>query len=208
MEQDQSLAIEVHGLAKRFGSTVAVDGLDLSVRAGSIYGLLGPNGAGKTTTVRLLATLLRPDAGRVTVLGHDVVRAPQEVRRRIALTTERGTGFLLDLPDVPDLLDGDALRLTSGEMIAVSAAPEALMEIRCRDALHLARMAWHIGNRHTPCQIAADHLTIRRDHVIEAMLIHIGANLTRTTGPFRPEGGAYGKGRTMGHDHGHSHHHD
>ena len=86
MEQDQSLAIEVHGLAKRFGSTVAVDGLDLSVRAGSIYGLLGPNGAGKTTTVRLLATLLRPDAGRVTVLGHDVVRAPQEVRRRIALT--------------------------------------------------------------------------------------------------------------------------
>ncbi|MFC3228100.1 ATP-binding cassette domain-containing protein [Marinibaculum pumilum] len=86
MEQSQVLAIEVHGLAKRFGSTVAVDGLDLSVRAGSIYGLLGPNGAGKTTTVRLLATLLRPDAGQVTVLGHDVVRAPQEVRRRIALT--------------------------------------------------------------------------------------------------------------------------
>jgi ABC-2 type transport system ATP-binding protein len=80
------LAIEATGLVKTFGDTPAVAGLDLRVRAGSVYGLLGPNGAGKTTTVRLLATLLRPSAGRALVLGHDVVREPEEVRRRIALT--------------------------------------------------------------------------------------------------------------------------
>jgi len=79
-------AIEAAGLVKMFGATRAVDGIDLRVSRGSIYGLLGPNGAGKTTTVRLLATLLRPDAGDVRVLGHDVVRDAEAVRRRIGLT--------------------------------------------------------------------------------------------------------------------------
>ncbi len=86
MSETLPLAIEAVGLVKRFGATPAVDGLDLQVRQGSIYGLLGPNGAGKTTTVRLLATLLAPDAGRATVLGYDLVQASREVRRRIALT--------------------------------------------------------------------------------------------------------------------------
>ena len=66
----------------------------------------------------------------------------------------------------------------------------------------LPRLAWHIGNRHTPCEIAGDHLVIRRDHVLEKMLAGLGAGLTVTEAPFRPEGGAYGHGRTMGHDHG------
>lgn len=82
----QPNAIEADGLIKHFGATRAVDGIDLDVRTGSIYGLLGPNGAGKTTMVRLLATLLRPDAGRAVVLGHDLVREPEAVRRRISLT--------------------------------------------------------------------------------------------------------------------------
>ncbi len=80
------MAIEATGLVKAFGSTRAVDGIDLSVGQGAIYGVLGPNGAGKTTTVRMLATLLRPDAGRAVVLGHDLVREPQRIRRRISLT--------------------------------------------------------------------------------------------------------------------------
>ena len=67
-------AIETRGLAKRFGDTRALDGVDLSIAQGTVYGLLGPNGAGKTTTIRILATLLSPDAGPATVLGHDVVR--------------------------------------------------------------------------------------------------------------------------------------
>ncbi|MGW6980358.1 ATP-binding cassette domain-containing protein [Streptomyces sp. NPDC054932] len=81
-----TLAIEVEGLVKRYGAHRALDGVDLAVPAGQVLGLLGPNGAGKTTTVRVLATLLRPDAGRARVFGYDVVKEPHEVRRCIALT--------------------------------------------------------------------------------------------------------------------------
>jgi ABC-2 type transport system ATP-binding protein len=70
------LAVETDGLVKAFGARRAVDGLDLAIPRGSVYGVLGPNGAGKTTTIRILATLLRPDAGSARVLGHDVVREP------------------------------------------------------------------------------------------------------------------------------------
>jgi ABC-2 type transport system ATP-binding protein len=80
------LAVEAHGLVKRFGDTVALDGVDLEVPRGAIYGLLGPNGAGKTTAVRILTTLLRPDGGRATIDGVDVVADPHGVRERIGLT--------------------------------------------------------------------------------------------------------------------------
>src|SRR5687767_7471946 len=79
-------AIETNGLAKSFGKTRALAGLDLRIRKGSVYGLLGPNGAGKTTTIRLLATLLRPDGGSATVLGHDLVREARAVREKVGLT--------------------------------------------------------------------------------------------------------------------------
>ena len=81
-----ALAIEATGLVKTFGQTRAVDGVDLSVRRGCIYGVLGPNGAGKTTTIRMLATLIRPDAGSARVLGHDVVSDADAVRGLISLT--------------------------------------------------------------------------------------------------------------------------
>lgn len=80
------LAIETIGLQKSFGTTVAVDGVDLAVRRGAVHAVLGPNGAGKTTTIRMLATLVRPDAGRARVLGRDVVADAAEVRRRVSLT--------------------------------------------------------------------------------------------------------------------------
>jgi len=80
------LAIETSALAKSFGATRAVAGIDLAVRPGSIYGFLGPNGAGKTTTLRMLATLVRPDTGRAWVLGHDVVAEAATVRRLVSLT--------------------------------------------------------------------------------------------------------------------------
>lgn len=80
------LAVEARGLVKSFGDNRAVDGVDLTVPRGSVYGVLGPNGAGKTTTLRMLATLLRPDEGRALVFGHDVVAEPVAVRRRISLT--------------------------------------------------------------------------------------------------------------------------
>jgi daunorubicin resistance ABC transporter ATP-binding subunit len=83
--EGQTAAVEVHGLVKSFGEVVALDGLDLRVDAGTVFGLLGPNGAGKTTLVRILATLLEPTAGRAAVLGRDVVGEPLAVRRRIGL---------------------------------------------------------------------------------------------------------------------------
>ena len=81
-----AIAIEATRLVKSFGETRAVDGLDLAVRGGSIYGVLGPNGAGKTTTIRMLATLLRPDAGSARVLGHDIVSEADAVRGLVSLT--------------------------------------------------------------------------------------------------------------------------
>src|ERR671935_421136 len=79
-------AIRAEGVAKRFGATVALAGVDLQVPEGTVFGLLGPNGAGKTTLVRILATLLTPDAGRVEILGHDVLREPAVVRDQLGLT--------------------------------------------------------------------------------------------------------------------------
>ena len=79
-------AIETSGLVKTFGDNRALDGVDLAVPAGTVYGVLGPNGAGKTTAVRVLATLLRPDEGQATVFGHDVVREADAVRSRVSLT--------------------------------------------------------------------------------------------------------------------------
>ena len=86
MPPHSHLAVEATGLVKVFGANRAVDGVDLAVRSGSVYGVLGPNGAGKTTTIRMLATLLSPDAGSARVLGHDVVREPDAVRSVVSLT--------------------------------------------------------------------------------------------------------------------------
>ena len=86
MTTNDNLAIEATGLVKCFGETRAVDGLDLNVDRGAVYGVLGPNGAGKTTTIKILATLLRPDAGCARVLGHDVVSEGDAVRGLVSLT--------------------------------------------------------------------------------------------------------------------------
>lgn len=86
MTTESSLAIEATGLVKSFGETLAVDGIDLAVRRGSVYGMLGPNGAGKTTVIRMLATLIRPDGGSARVLGHDIVEESDAVRASVSLT--------------------------------------------------------------------------------------------------------------------------
>jgi ABC-2 type transport system ATP-binding protein len=86
MTTQSPLAVEATGLVKSFGDTRAVDGVDLAVRSGSVYGVLGPNGAGKTTTIRMLATLIRPDAGSARVLGHDIVEQADAVRGAVSLT--------------------------------------------------------------------------------------------------------------------------
>ena len=97
-------------------------------------------------------------------------------RRRMAMTGTNGTAFLLDLPAAAELRGGDALVLEDGRLIEIVAAPEPLLEIRCADARHLARIAWHLGNRHLPAQILTGALRIRRDHVIADMAV--GSALT------------------------------
>nr|WP_111299865.1 urease accessory protein UreE [Paracoccus saliphilus] len=123
--------------------------------------------------------------------------------RRKRLSCEGGD-FMVDLPEVTSLDDGDAFELSDGRRVVVRAAPEPVIVIRG----NLPRLAWHIGNRHTPCRIEADRLIIRQDHVLEAMLAQLGAKISRKDIPFRPEGGAYGHGRTFGHDHGPAHAHE
>lgn len=123
-------------------------------------------------------------------------------RKRVVMAS--GTAVLVDLAETTSLGAGDALETTTGALIEIAAAAEPLLRVTG----DLVRLAWHIGNRHTPCQIAGDHLLIRDDHVLAAMLRQLGADVVSVTVPFTPEGGAYGLGRTMGHDHGHGHRHD
>ena len=123
-------------------------------------------------------------------------------RRRITLTGERGTSFLLDLPHATVLHDGDGLLLDDGSIVRVVGRPEPLVEIAATSAHDLARLAWHLGNRHTDVQVVGNKLRIRRDHVLEDMLRRLGAQLSPIDAPFEPERGAYE------HDHAHSHDHD
>ena len=128
--------------------------------------------------------------------------AHERHRRRVMLRAERGTKFLLDLPKATALRDGDGLVLDDGAMVRIVGRPEPLVEIAAADAHELARLAWHIGNRHIDVEIIGDRLRIRRDHVIEAMLSGLGATLSPIEAPFNPEHGAY---HQHGHDHSHGH---
>ncbi|MFZ1663001.1 MAG: urease accessory protein UreE [Paracoccaceae bacterium] len=119
--------------------------------------------------------------------------------RRKRINCDDGATVLVDLAETASLEAGDALQTDDGRLIEVLAADEPVIAVW---GANLARLAWHIGNRHTPCQIGENRLIIRRDHVLEAMLTQLGASLTPLLEPFRPEGGAYGHGRTLGHDHG------
>ena len=118
--------------------------------------------------------------------------------RRKVLTSDAGLQFLVDMPHTISVDDGDAFALSDGRLIAAQAAPEDLLAITGPD---LVRIAWHIGNRHTPCQIESDRLLIQRDHVIAEMLAKLGATVAEVKEPFTPEGGAYGHGRTHSHAH-------
>jgi urease accessory protein len=120
---------------------------------------------------------------------------------------EAGLEFLLDLPEAVALADGDGLLLEDGGVVGVKAAPERLIEVRAGEGVPLLRIAWHLGNRHLPTQLLGDALRIREDHVILDMLRQMGARALLIEAPFDPEGGAYGPGRTLGHDHGHGHSH-
>jgi urease accessory protein len=107
-------------------------------------------------------------------------------RRRIVLTGEKGTQFLLDAEKPVSLRDGDGLVLDDGSLVLVSGEPEPLVEISAANSLETARLAWHLGNRHTDVQIVGDKIRIRRDHVLEDMLCGLGATLSALEAAFDP----------------------
>jgi len=117
-------------------------------------------------------------------------------RRRIRLVGDSGETFLLDLPRAHHLADGDGLELEAGGYIRVRAAPEPVLEIAAADRAGLLRIAWHLGNRHLPVQVAGDGLRIRADPVIADLVTALGGRLTRHEAAFDPETGAYAE-----HDH-------
>jgi urease accessory protein len=140
----------------------------------------------------------------------DLVTLDHEGRhkRRIVLQGDQGTGFLLDLDKATVLNDGDALKLEDGGLVIVKAAPESLLEIKADNPLRLLKMAWHIGNRHTPAEITPEAIYIQDDHVLAEMVRGQGCQVHHVTRPFQPEAGAYDH---SGHDHskhdhaGHAH---
>jgi urease accessory protein len=132
-------------------------------------------------------------------------------KRRVALKGEKGLDLLLDLDKTTLIGDGDALKLEDGGLVAVRAAPEKLLKITAENALRLTRIAWHIGNRHTPAEITADAIYIEADHVLAEMVRGQGGLAEEVWRPFQPERGAYDHGGHghdhHGHDHGHEHAH-
>jgi ABC-2 type transport system ATP-binding protein len=133
MTSSPTLAIEATGLVKAFGTTRAVDGVDLAVRSGSVYGVLGPNGAGKTTTIRMLATLLRPDAGSARVLGYDIVREADAVRGVVSLTGQ--------LASVDEDLTGRENLVLLGRLLGLGRAGAKARADELLDAFGLADAA-------------------------------------------------------------------
>jgi urease accessory protein len=135
-----------------------------------------------------------------------VLRYDDRHRRRLAMQGTKGLAFVLDLTKAESLRGGDALVLEDGRLVEVVAAPEPLLEIRCTDPLHLARLAWHLGNRHVPAQLLTKSLRVRRDHVIAVLAVQLGARVIEIEAPFDPEGGAYAPAphhhQHNGHDHG------
>ena len=146
-----------------------------------------------------------------TPVDHILLTYEDRFLRRKVLTCASGAKLRVDLPQTTSLDHGGVLITTEGDEVAIQAAEEPLLEVT-GDRLH--RIAWHIGNRHTPCQIEDNRLLIQRDHVMADMLARIGAVTREVVEPFTPEGGAYGQGRTHGHSHsdihgnGHDHTHD
>ena len=161
-------------------------------------------GIPRATSVIAAGTWPEAEARDTVIVDFD-----DRFRRRKLYTGEGGLAFLLDLAEARVLKDGDGLALATSGFVRVKAAPEPLVEVTGKDPQHLLRLAWHLGNRHLPAEIAEGRILIRHDHVIIRMLEGLGATLTKVDAPFNPEGGAYGEhNRAPDHPHGHHPDHD
>jgi urease accessory protein len=137
-----------------------------------------------------------------------VILTPEQRRApRGSVTGVKGTRVEFDLAEPAALRMGDLLLLDDGNLIEIVAEPEPLIEARAKDLTALARLAWHLGDRHVPVQLFPNRLRVRRDAAIEALLARLGVKTVAIEAPFDPEGGAY-LASAHGHHHGHDHHHD
>jgi urease accessory protein len=161
------------------------------------------------TLVRAIA-VLKAGSWEAAPVDRITLSYDERHRRRLRFIADAGTEFLLDLPRTTVLRGGDGLRLEDGRVIVVLAADEPLLAVTATDSGQLARLAWHIGNRHLPAQVTAGRILIRADSVIEEMLKGLGASVRPVTEPFTPEPGAYDSSHSLllapGHSaHGHGH---
>lgn len=157
---------------------------------------------------RAISIVRRAHVAEARIVDTVVLDHEGRNRRRVRLKGVHGLDFLLDLERPAGLEDGDALVLEDGSLVRVVAGPQELVEIRAEDARALARLAWHIGNRHTPAEIGPDFIAIERDHVLEVMIVGLGGTIFPVVRPFRPERGAYDLGDGGGHHHHHDHEDD
>src|ERR1700742_2111517 len=152
-----------------------------------------------------------PRATRVLKAGHRhdrpladtlILDYTQRSAQKVSATGLKGLVVDIDLHEPARLRTDDLLELDDGTLVEVVAAPEPLLEVRATDAAALARLAWHLGDRHVPVEALPNRIRARRDDAIAALLTSLGAKVTTIEAPFEPEGGAYESA------HGHGHHHD
>lgn len=135
----------------------------------------------------------------------------QRNAQKLTVTGIKGVVVEIDLHQLVRLRTDDLLVLDDGSLVEVVAAPEPLIEARLADVAGLARLAWHLGDRHVPVQVLPNRIRTQRDSATEGLLASLGAKLTMIEAPFEPEGGAYAQQADAGcdhHDHGHSYNHD
>ena len=158
--------------------------------------------------IRAIAVVPAAELQNAAIANSVTLDFDDRYRRRIALQADGGLTFLLDLPAAQPIKHGEGLKLEDGRIIVILGRPEKLVAVSAPDAQTLARLAWHLGNRHLPVQFEEGRVLIRDDHVIVDMLRGLGARIEIVSEPFQPEGGAYGQhNHDHGHPHDHHHHH-
>jgi len=150
--------------------------------------------------LRVVSVIRKADIESAKIVDRIILDSDDRRRRRMVLASENGVEMLLDLERPAVLGDGDGLLLDNGSVMQVSGKPERLLEIEPSSPRESARLAWHLGNRHTEVQFIGDRTRIRYDHVLEDMLRGLGAKITSVEAAFDPEAAVS--------QHGHSHHHN
>ncbi len=160
-----------------------------------------------TQLARAVRLLDPAERGNRPIADTLILDHAQRSTQAITVAGVRGGRFEIALAPPARLRTDDVLELDDGRLIDVVAAPEPLLEARAADLAQLARLAWHLGDRHIPAQLFANRLRVRAETSVERLLEALGARLARIEAPFEPEGGAYDSAHGHEHPHGH-HHHD